>query len=152
MNIKTYFELKIKVKDFNDVMKDPSLLKNLRELTLNFGSGMNHELNNIEDQYKIREVNAKAILAYKKKELVGWALLSKEASDYSFINEEGFKPSMGSMFQVYIHPNHRRIGIGSILMRYGRRHAGPNTLCIVPWDDTSRGFYSNFEHYKHKKL
>lgn len=152
INLKSYLQVKLVVKDFNNIMTNPNLLKKLRTLTLNPGSGMSNELNNFTWIVKERPVNAKAILAYKKEELIGWALLSKEPSAYCFNFQLGFTPADGTMLQIYVLPEHRRTGVGSRLIRRAKQQSGQSTLCIVPWNPTSEAFYKNFKHYKHKAM
>jgi GNAT superfamily N-acetyltransferase len=153
MNLTNLFMLKIRTEDFNSVADKPELLKRLRKLTLHPGSGMNHEINNMVQEAKIRTVDAKVLMAFKKRELVGWALLSKEPTDYTFRNSwSGFQPGQGVLLQVFVNPSFRRQGIGSALVKASRKKAGPSRLCICPWDYQSEEFYKNFEHYKHTKL
>ena len=47
---------------------------------------------------------------------------------------ETYKPTDGILFEVYIHPNHRRQGIASELLKIARRKAGPSRLCVAPWE------------------
>lgn len=153
MNVDLKKDLTIRVKSFNEISDDKELLKNLRKLTLNHFSGMNHELNSFEKIVKTREVKAKFILAYVNDDLVGWALLSRESSDYYFKKSRGgFSPSQGVLFEIFISYLYRRQGIGSEIIKVARRKAEPYRLCFVPWNKTSNDFYNNFKHYKHKKL
>jgi GNAT superfamily N-acetyltransferase len=153
MNLTNFFSLKIRTEDFNTVAEKPELLNRLRKLTLHPASGMNHELNNMIQQAKIRTVEAKVLMAYRKRELVGWALLSKEPTDYTFRRSwTGFTPNQGTLLQVFVNPDYRRQGIGSALVKASRKKAGNAQLCICPWDYQSENFYKNFEHYKHVKL
>jgi len=145
--------LTIRVKTFNEIANDKDLLKKLRKLTLHHFSGMNHELNSFEKIAKIREVEAKIILAYVNDDLAGWALMSKESSDYYFKKSEGgFKPSQGILFEIFISNDYRRQGIGSEIIKIARRKAGPYQLCFAPWNKISNDFYDKFKHYRHKKL
>lgn len=153
MNLANLFMLKIRTEDFNQVAEKPELLKKLRKLTLHPQSGMNHELNQMLKHAKTRTVDAKVLIAFKKREIVGWALLSKEATDFTFARSwSGFTPGQGTLLQVYVNPDFRRQGIGSALVKAARRKAGAARLCICPWDYQSEEFYKNFEHYKHTKL
>jgi predicted acetyltransferase len=146
-------DLTIRVKSFNEIANDKDLLKNLRKLTLDHFSGMNHELNSFEKIAKTREVKAKVILAYVSEELVGWALMSRESSDYYFKrSQSGFKSHQGVLFEIFISYLYRRQGIGSEIIKIARRKAGPYQLCFAPWNKISNDFYDNFKHYKHKKL
>lgn len=153
MNLTNFFSLKIRTEDFDNVVEKPELLNKLRTLTLHPGSGMNHELNHMIRNARIRSINAKVILAYRKRELVGWALLSREKTDFTFARSfSGYTPEQGTMLQVFVNPDYRRQGIGSALVKAARKKAGPMQLCICPWDNRSEKFYENFEHYKHIKL
>lgn len=153
MNLDLNKDLVIRVKDFNSIANDLELIKSLRKLTLNHFSGMNYELSNFEKLSKTREVKCKIILAYVKDQLAGWAILSREPSDYYFHKSpKGYDPLHGVLFQVYISYIYRRRGIGSELLKVARRKAGPYKLCFCPWDGVSNKFYNKFKHYKHKTL
>lgn len=149
----TDFSLKIKTEDFDNVAKKPELLKKLRGLTLHSRSGLNHELNHLTKSAETRSVNAKVILAYHNRELVGWALLSRESSDFSFkCSYDGYEPSKGTLFEVYVDPDYRRRGIGGALVKVARHKAGSMRLCICPWDYQSERFYQTFSHYKNVEM
>jgi GNAT superfamily N-acetyltransferase len=153
MNLTNLFSLKIRTEDFNEVAAKPELLNRLRSLTLHPASGLNHEMNHLLKSAKERAVNAKVLLAYRKRELVGWALLSREQTDFTFKRSwTGFMPEQGVLLQVFVNPDYRRQGIGSALVKAARKKAGSMQLCICPWDYQSDKFYENFDHYKHIKL
>lgn len=152
MNLKNFFTLTIRAEDFNLAAKKPVLLKQLRKLTLHPYSGLNHELNSLLKVIQIREVRAKILMAFRKKELVGWALMSREPSDFWFAKGQGFKEGDGVLFQVFVNHAHRRQGIASEILKVARRKAGPYRLCICPWDEQSQSFYSKFPNYKKKEL
>jgi GNAT superfamily N-acetyltransferase len=153
MNKTISSNFKFLIEDFNDVAKKPSLIKKLRDLTLCYGSGMNIELDHLLATIKERKVNCRIIKVISKTKLVAWALLSRESSSFKFSNTwDRFDPSIGTLFEVYVHPDYRRMGIGSELIKIARKRSGSMTLCIAPWDSQSRGFFLNFERYKHKKL
>lgn len=153
MNSTNLFSLKIKTEDFDIVATKPELLKKLRELTLHSYSGMNYELNHLTDSAKTRSVNAKILLAYYKRELVGWALMSREKSDFYFQHAyNGFDPSEGTLFEVFVNPDYRRQGIGGALMKAARKKAGSTRLCVCLWNYQSERFYQNFDHYKNVKM
>jgi GNAT superfamily N-acetyltransferase len=98
-----------------------------------------------------RPVQARILLAYRNKKLVGWSLLSKETSAMYFNNTfRQFRPTDGMLFEVYVHPDYRRQGIASELMKVARRKTGIHQLCVAPWDGRSRSFYSKFLHYRAK--
>jgi GNAT superfamily N-acetyltransferase len=132
-------------------MREPELLKKLRKLTLYSYSGMNHELNTLESIYKIRPVKCEVVLAYHEDKLIGWCLLNKETSTYTFTNHS-FRSGDGVLFEIFVDEKYRRQGVGTELIRTARRKTYGNKLCIAPWDYTSEQFYSKFKRYNHKKL
>ncbi len=135
--------LTVKVYDYNIVAKDPEFIRVLRMLTLNSMSGMNHELNSFQKISLSRPVDCKIITAYRENELVAWALLSGEASDFTFGRAyDGFKPDNSLMLQIYVQPQHRRQGIASELMKTASGLAGTKKLSVCPWDEASYGFYN----------
>jgi ribosomal protein S18 acetylase RimI-like enzyme len=152
MFLRNLFTLKIRVEDFNSAAQKPELLAKLRKLTLHPYSGMNYELNWMLKETLHRKVNCQVLTAFRNRQLVSWALLSKEDTDFSFMNSpNGFRSTDGSMFQVYVHPDYRRQGIASELLKVARRKAN-GRLCICPHDFGSRKFYANFQNYKAKEL
>jgi GNAT superfamily N-acetyltransferase len=153
MNFKNLFSLTIRALDFNLLPQHPELVKQLRKLTLHPYSGLNKELTLLFRLMESRPVQSQILLAYRNQKLVGWALLSKERSYMVFSNTHShFEPEDGMLFEVFIHPDYRRQGIGSELMKVARRKATPYRLCVAPWDAQSRGFYNNFLNYRNKWL
>lgn len=156
-------DLIIRVRDFNVVHKNVELIQTLYSLTLYHGrsrSGMTYELDNLSKLIKERPVKAKVLLAYKNthimtNELIGWALLSREISNFitTWDEENWFDPvKHGVLFEVYIKPAHRRMGIATELVKVARRKAKPYQLCFVPWDKISDQFYDTFSHYQHTSI
>ncbi len=144
--------MKIHVEDFNLVAQKPDLLQKLRKLTLHPYSGMNHELNSLLRTVQHRKVDCKILMGFRSRKLVGWAILTREDSDFCFRNSpNGFRSTDGSMFQVYVHPDYRRQGIATELIKVARRKAN-GRLCICPHDSRSQQFYANFQNYKAKEL
>jgi GNAT superfamily N-acetyltransferase len=153
MNLRNFFTLTIKVADYNMVATKPDMVKQLRKLTLSPYSGMNHELNLFERIRKTRPVDCQILTAYRNRELVGWALLSREKTTFTFHNaRDGFDPADGILFQVFIAPGFRKQGIASELLKVARRKANGHRLCVCPHDVPSTKFYSNFENYNAKHL
>lgn len=151
--IKAAFPLTIKVERFNNIIKKPDLISKLRDLTLQPYSGMNYELTNLAKIAEFREVNCKILLAYNKKDLIGWALLSREKSDFIFRNSESpFTGVSGALFQVYVNFSYRRQGVGAELLKMARHQAGSYNLCVCPWDEASTSFYNNNKRSKDKIL
>jgi GNAT superfamily N-acetyltransferase len=153
MNLKNLLTLTIRVKDFNLVARQPELLKQLRKLTLGHGSGLNHELDRMLIDIEERSVDCQIILAYRFRKIVGWALLSKENSNFKFINTKlGFNKASGRMFQVFVDPQYRRQGIASEIYKTARKVAGTEALCVSPWDYGSYKFYNNRPDPNRKEL
>lgn len=146
-------QTKIDVLDFNLISKDSKLIRKLRKLTLHPGSGLNHELDHIIRKSKISKVKVKIITASHNDKIIGWALLSRENSSYSFMNSyDGYKSTDGVLFEIFVSSEYRRKGIGSQLIKSARKHSGPKRLCIAPWNNSSYQFYNKFKRYKTKEL
>lgn len=153
MNLRNLLTLTIRTLDFNLVARQPVLLAKLRKLTLNPYSGLNCELNRMLEDVKERPVECQLLLAYRFRTLVGWGILSKEATNFKFSRSlNGFKSEDGKLFQVFIDPAYRRQGIATELFKKAQQIAGEETLCICPWDERSEGFYSQFANVKTKWL
>jgi GNAT superfamily N-acetyltransferase len=151
--MKNSSSLTIGALDFNLVARQPELLKQFRKLTLYPWSGMNQEIDHLLKKIGYRPVSAIALTASQDSRIVGWGLLSKEQSPFEFPTTGGYYyPSDGTLFEIYVHPDYRRQGIGSELLKVARRKAFPSRLCICSWDEQSRGFYNNFPNYGVKKL
>lgn len=150
MFLNLFSSLSIEIHDFNSISQNHFLLKEMRRLTLCSNSGMNFELNHLERSSKNRVVKCKIICAFKSKKLVGWALLSKEKTDFAFYNSsyrDKFKPEHGTLFEIFIDPACRRQGIASKIFKCAlRKTNGP--LCISPWDNASSSFYDKFRDSK----
>lgn len=153
MILKNFYTLTIRVQDFNIIASQPVILAQLRNLTLHPSSGMNYELDRFEKFARYRKVKAKILTAFRGSKMVGWAFLSKEPTDFTFRRSpDGFEPSQGTLFQIYIHEDYRRCGIASELIKVARRKAGVSRLCICPWDPQSSSFYNKFDYFKAKLL
>lgn len=145
--------LTVRVRGFNLVAQRPQLMQNLRKLTIHKSSGMNYELDNFENLAKYREVNAKVLTAHHNGEIVGWALLSKERTHFSFNNHyDGFSPEYGALFEVYVDPNYRRQGVGTRLLRSAKRKLDGDRLCVCPHDIKSDKFYEQFKKYNARHM
>lgn len=153
MILKNLKPISIRVVDFNKVAKDQLLLNKLRKLTFGGYSGMNIELNMLERLCKSQSVNAQIIKGYVDKELIAWALLSKEKSEYYFRHSyNGAETGQGVLFEIFVHPSFRRLGIGTKFMKVARRKVNGDRLCIAPHDYRSNAFYDKFKHYNHQSL
>jgi len=143
MNIKNLLTLTVRTVDFNLVAKQPELLVQLRKLTLSPYSGLNYELNRMLEDVKTREVRCQVLLAYRFRKLVGWAILSKETTQYNFSRSfDGFKAENGMMFQVFVDPTYRRQGIASEIYKKAQHLANNELLHVCPWDERSTNFYA----------
>lgn len=153
MNLKNLLTLTVRTVDFSLVAKQPDLLAQLRKLTLDPCSGLNHELNRMLNDVKERSVDCKVLLAYRFSTLVGWAILSKEDTSFHFVNTgNGFSKELGRMFQVFVDPRYRRQGIASELYKEALKSVGDEVICVCPWDDKSYSFYNNFPNVNRKEL
>lgn len=152
MNLKNWLTLTIRTLDFNLVAKQPDLVAKLRELTLAPHSGLNYELKRMLKDVETREVNCKVLLAYRFKELIGWAILSKENTDFFYNPKGGFKGDDGWMFQVFVNPNARRTGIGSKIYKTALKIVGNEVLHVSPWSNASDAFYAALPNINRKDL
>jgi len=140
--------------DYAKAYRNRELMLSLRKLTLDQYSGLNKEMNNLECFLRMgRKTDAKVLLAYKDDHLVGWALMSREESawHYDFINRNGlhcqkkFNAGNGILFEVFVHPDYRRQGVASRIMKKAKLVANGTRLCVIPWNDVSLDFYKNFK-------
>ncbi len=144
-------DLKISVKSLNVHINDEAFVKSLRNLTLNSYSGMNQELNTISSlKKKGRKIDARAILAHQGESLVGWALFSRESSENCWSYK--YNAGQGVLFQVYTNPTLRKSGIATRLIKKANKLANGSTLCVVPWNDESLGFFSRHKNLKLKSV
>ena len=144
--------LTIRVEDYNIVAERPDFLSKLRALTLYNTSGMNHELDSFEKIRQERPVNVQILTAFRDELMVGWALLSREQSDFPFNVEDGYNPIDGSLFEVYVDPSHRQQGIATELFKAAKRQVNGQRLCVCPHDEPSIKFYQNFLDCNNKHL
>jgi ribosomal protein S18 acetylase RimI-like enzyme len=153
MNLKNWLTLTIRVRDFNLVAQQPLLLAKLRKLTIVPGSGLNYELDRMTKAAKERFVDCQIIMAYRLNNLVGWAILSREDTDFVFSWErDGFKGEEGCMFQVYVDPDYRRQGIASEIYKEAQKLAVDEVIHVSPWSDESEMFYDSFQNVNRKDL
>jgi GNAT superfamily N-acetyltransferase len=153
MTIKNMLTLTIRTTDFNVVAQQPELLAQLRKLTLDAFSGLNHEMDRMLEDVKTRPVKCQVLLAYRFSTLVGWAILSKETTNYRFMRSDtGFNSENGMMFQVYVDPAYRRQGIATEIYKKAQQLAKDELLHVCPWDNRSTEFYTKFENVNTKWL
>lgn len=152
MNFEILQDLTIRVEDFNLVAGRDDFLSKLRELTLEPDSGMNHELDSLQALSQQRPVQCQILTAYRQEAIVGWALLSRESSDFWFTRSDGYQSEWGALFEVYVDPTHRRQRIGSELIKTAKSLVGNDTLCIALHDSCSSGFYNKFMEWPTKIL
>lgn len=143
----------INIIPIDSVLKNNILLNRLRKLTIRQGayplSGMNLLLNSFKEIIKTRPVKAVAIIAKIDRRTVGWAILSQENAEFA---NASFTAADGLLFEVFVHPDERRKGIGSEILKNAKKIAWNHKLCIVPWDQRSRSFYQKHEEMKFKKI
>lgn len=153
MNPKNWLSLTVRVRDINLVAKRPKLVSELRKLTLSPTSGLSYDLTQMLREAGNREVKCKVLLAYRWTKLVGWAMLSREGTDFIF-NKEGefYRGKQGPLFQVYVAPEYRRQGIASALYLKASRSLGKETIHITPWDEAGFALYATFPGVNRKYL
>src|SRR5574337_1150490 len=123
---------------FNDIAENVNLLNKLRSLTVAPYSVMNHERMHLESKADQNEyVDCDILVAKINKKLVASARLSREPSNFLFLNTDGYQPSQGALFQVFVDPEYRRQGIGSKLIEKAKQMSLNSALCIAPWDYAS---------------
>jgi GNAT superfamily N-acetyltransferase len=143
MNLKNWLTLTIRTVDFNLVAQQPRLVEKLRELTIAPYSGLNYELTRMLKDAEERTVNCKILLAYRFDKLIAWGILSKEDTNFDFVNSDtGFKVEDGHLFQVFVDPNYRKQGIASELFQVAKKLVGNEVLCVCPHDRKSTDFYT----------
>ena len=153
MSIKNFLTLTVRTMDFNIVAKQPELIAKLRKLTLDPYSGLNHELTRMLTDVKTRPVECQIILAYRFNTLVGWAILSKENTEYHFMRSStGFNKENGLLFQVFVAHEYRRQGIASEIYKKAQQLANGQVLNVCPWDERSSNFYESFPNVNTKWL
>ena len=152
MNLINLLTLTIRVEDYNLVADRSGFLQQLRKLTLHPYSGMNCELNRFERVRKTRPVDVKILTAYRNEQLVAWAIMSREPSDFDFLNTGSFHSGDGILFEVFVDPKFRKQGIGSELIKDARRRANGTRLCVCPHDSVSEKFFNNFKNFKNKEM
>lgn len=146
-------DLLIRVRDYNEIHDNKPLLKTLRKLTLHKWSGMNHELNKFEDLIEEREVKAKIITVAYERNLVAWAILSKEDSDFGFSpSSEGYRSTDGLLFEIFVDYKYRKMGIATEVLKIAKRKANVSRLCVCPHDKASNAFYDKFNNFPMKRL
>ncbi len=141
MNLKSN-NLSIRIIDYNSVLRRPKLVEKLRQLTLHPDSGMNYEMDQLSRLAKERPVNCQVLTAHRGGKIIGWALLSKESSSFLYPTwGQHYDAKMGTLFEIYVDPLHRKGGIGKKMFRIASR-INPTTLCVCPWDIRSDSFYA----------
>ena len=142
--IRNLLTLSIQTLEFDQVAERPNLIKKLRHLTLSPYSGMNNELDWMLEEVKKRPIQCHIFLAFRSKELVGWAFLSKEDTDFSFAHSgRGFNAIDGRLFQVFVDEKHRNQGIASELYKRARQQT-TEVICVCPWDERGTALFDKF--------
>jgi len=150
--INNLYSLNVKMISYAEASKDQSLIPQLRKLTLYPRSGMNYELNRFEVISEYREINASIILSYYQQKLVGWALYSKEPTDFLFPKHDEYSPNGSVLFEVFVCPEYRKMGIGSEMIKIAKKKAFPEKLSVSAWDNKSIKFYNRFDKWELNKL
>ena len=128
----------IQVLSFNELVRRPSLLKKLSELTLCGYSGMSEELEFMRSNYKKKQINCKVFVLRHKSKVIGWSILTKErGSNFLFKYRTNDLP----VYETYIHPNFRRMGFGLKLLNLAKQRSGVKQIGVFGLDDTSTAFF-----------
>jgi|SRR5208282_1112618 len=135
--------LSIKSVEMDDILRDADLLTVIRRLTLGGESGMNRALNYYQVLRATRPIRAHGILAYYNGEPIGWALVTRESDQYSFLEKDGH-----ACVQVYVDYPFRRNGVGCSLIKTARE-LYQDTLHVYDWSNPK--FFSLFMDEKNFK-
>jgi GNAT superfamily N-acetyltransferase len=140
-------KVKIYLRNFDTIKEKKILIDQLRTLTLHPNSGMNKELDNLSRISKCRKTNAKIVLASYKREIIGWALISKEKSDFSFSLKyyDGYSPEYGTLVEIFVDPRFRKLGIGTKIIEFAKTKIN-DKICFCSWDKLSKSFFDNFKY------
>jgi len=144
--LRTYLidQVQYDLHDFNEILNSPILMGRVRSLTLHANSGLNFEIDHLIDQTRLKKrVKAKAIVAYKNDEAIGWLLMTREEAGRYTPSGNTFKASFGVMVQLFVDHEFRKQKIGTNLVKIARKHSGPYKLCVCPWDYKSEKFFSS---------
>lgn len=109
-----------------------------KSLVLNGGdSGMGDIITGEDDRFSHK--NVKVMLAYNENnDVVGWAW-SLSYSNYNDQRRRGF--------MLYVQPEYRRRGIGSHMVKWGRKVARSQhkKFMCFPWDNQSEDFFDSLK-------
>lgn len=75
--------------------------------------------------------NPLTCVAFLGDEPIGWSLYTKEYFDRN------------DLIMVYVHPSHRRKGIGRSLARAMKESSGKETVLVIAWSQESLDFFSS---------
>jgi hypothetical protein len=121
--------LKTTIIDMDQILKDSNLLNTCRSLSLERGSGINVCLDEYIKLSQHRSIDACGIFAYYINHPVGWLLYSYEC-DYIYFKAEKCE----AVSHIYVHPDWRRLGIGTKLIHTASRMADPDTLRVYDYN------------------
>lgn len=147
MKTKTGLEYTVRALNAVVAMNDDFLMKRLRELTLHPVSGMNELLDLFARKARVSsKIDASFVVASKKATgtPLAWAILNNEPYDGLFFRNGlwgRFNYETETLFEVYVEPKHRQLGIANTLLRAARK-ISQKPIVVVPWDATSEGFYA----------
>lgn len=111
--------LKISSIDAYKALKNETLIKNFRKLTIYADSGLNKELDRLIKISKTRKPNAKMVMAHVENNMVGWCLLSREPSTFNFTNGQysEYLSKEYTLLELFVSSKHRGMGIGTALIK-----------------------------------
>jgi len=117
--------LKIKMVEMDDLLKSPSLLSIARNLSKGPFAGMCSTLDKYTELSKVRSVDALGLFAHYLGEVVGWLLFTYEDDAHCFTRKEG-----EACTHIFVHPNYRRLGIGTRLQKVAAKIANPDVVRV----------------------
>ena len=128
--------LKIEIREMDDVIRFPELMRTCRSLTISRYSGMNWALDCFECIAQNRSIDALGLFASYQGEVVAWLLFGYEYDGSLFRSTHG-----EAFSQVYVRPDYRRLGIGSRLQRMAAKLAEPDTVKVYNDSENNAEFF-----------
>lgn len=142
--------VKITTIDANKALQNHYLIKSFRRLTLYQFSGMNCELDDLLDLAKNKKINAKMVMAHINNVMVGWALMSREPSNFRFTKGLYDKnvAKKYTLVEIFINPKYRRKGIGTAILQRALKLTSitkHQPFAVAPHDDPSENLFKKID-------
>ena len=136
----------IEVIDMKSCLSNPTIMGYLRGMTLDEFSGMSIMLDEFMHGRYARD--AKAIIAFIDNLPIAWALYTLEPDEYGDIL---FNENAEAYFQLFVRPECRRRGIGSVLFLKGQELAAGKKIGVSAHDVNARAFFSKVQGVLHER-